>query len=327
MDNFTHSLAGWALGQAGLKRKSRKGLAALILGANAPDIDVFFGWVPWAPLATHRGITHSLVAGVIVLPLGLAALLWLLDRWQDSRGKSFRSGLEMRFGWLVALSFIGCLTHPLFDWQTSYAVQLFSPFSELWFHNDSLFIIDVWIWSGMAFAIWLSRRREKRGGEWRKPALVACVALLSYISLNGVASAYARRAPTAGPPHASPEVVVVSPMPVLFWKRAVIWREGHMIRSGVHDALKSLTVLQGFDDPVADGMDDPLAVSALSRPEVVRFARWSILPMAWIKRERCRTTIEYQDARFGFRPGSGRLGEAVVLPTGAAGCEAQSEES
>ena len=50
MDNLTHSLAGWALGQAGLKEKSRKGLAALILGANAPDIDVFFRWVPWEPL-------------------------------------------------------------------------------------------------------------------------------------------------------------------------------------------------------------------------------------------------------------------------------------
>ncbi len=54
-----HSLTGWALGQAGLKTKSRKGLAALVLGANMPDIDVFFGWVPWAPLATHRGFTHG----------------------------------------------------------------------------------------------------------------------------------------------------------------------------------------------------------------------------------------------------------------------------
>jgi len=62
MDNLTHSLVGWVLGEAGLKERTRKGLAALILGASAPDIDVFFGWVPWEPLATHRGITHSLIA-------------------------------------------------------------------------------------------------------------------------------------------------------------------------------------------------------------------------------------------------------------------------
>ncbi|MGZ5792554.1 MAG: metal-dependent hydrolase, partial [Croceibacterium sp.] len=128
MDNITHSLVGWTLGQTGLKRKTRKGLAALILGANAPDLDVFLGWVPWPSLATHRGLTHSFFGGVLVLPPMLAGLLWLLDRWQVRRGQTFKSGLPLHFGWLVALSYIGCVTHPLLDWQTSYAIQLFAPF-------------------------------------------------------------------------------------------------------------------------------------------------------------------------------------------------------
>ncbi|MBO0750246.1 MAG: metal-dependent hydrolase, partial [Porphyrobacter sp.] len=196
MDNVTHSLVGWTLGQTGLKRKSRKGLAALILGANAPDIDVFLGWVPWAPLATHRGWTHSLVGGVLVLPPLLAGLLWLLDRWQVRRGRTFKSGLEMHFGWLVALSYIGCLTHPFLDWQTSYAIQLFSPFSNRWYHNDSLVILDVWIWLGLGFAIWLSRRRERSGqGDWRRPAIVAGSALLAYIGANGALTAHAYKVP------------------------------------------------------------------------------------------------------------------------------------
>src|SRR3990170_9039204 len=103
MDNFTHSLAGWALGQAGLKSQTRKGLAALILAANMPDIDVFFGWVPWLPLATHRGFTHGLVGGVLVMPPMLFGLLWLFDRWQVGRDVSFKSCLPMRPGWLLAL--------------------------------------------------------------------------------------------------------------------------------------------------------------------------------------------------------------------------------
>jgi len=99
MDNFTHSLVGWALGQSGLKTKSRKGLAALILGANMPDIDVFFQWVSWAPLAMHRGFTHGL-GGMIVLPPFLAGLLWLLDRWQLKRGAAFKRGWRcMSAGW------------------------------------------------------------------------------------------------------------------------------------------------------------------------------------------------------------------------------------
>src|SRR3569833_2609339 len=98
MDNLTHSLVGWTLGQTGLKNRSRKGLAALILGANAPDIDDFLGWVPWAPLATHRGRTLCFIGGVLVLPILLAGLLWLLDRWQATRGAVFKSGRGGRGG-------------------------------------------------------------------------------------------------------------------------------------------------------------------------------------------------------------------------------------
>jgi len=328
MDNFTHSLAGWALGQTGLKKKSRKGLAALILGANAPDIDVFFFWVPWAPLSTHRGVTHSLVGGWLVLPLGLAALLWLFDRWQVKRGAAFRSGLEMNFGWLLTLAYLGCLTHPLLDWQTSYAVQLFSPFADLWFHNSSLFIIDVWVWSGMAFAIWLSRRREKQGGNWRKPAIVASAALVLYISANGVVSEFARRAPIVGAPHAKPDTVVVSPPPALFWRREVVWRQDNMIGRGEYDPFRSLSMLQTIEPAQPDGMLDPAAQEGLrSDPSAVRFGRWSILPTAIVTREPCKVTIMYQDARYSSRSNRGPMSQTVTLPTDAPGCEAAKQES
>src|SRR4029453_17159731 len=137
-------MAGWVLGQAGLKTQTRKGLAALILGANMPDIDIFFGNAPWAPLAIHRGFTHGLVGGVLVMPPILAGLLWLLDRWQLGRSVEFKSCLAMRFGWLVALSYLGALTHPFLDLLTTYSVQLLSPFSNTWYHAHGLFIIAVW---------------------------------------------------------------------------------------------------------------------------------------------------------------------------------------
>src|SRR5687768_16081370 len=157
MDNLTHSLVGWTLGQAGLKRKTRKGLAALILGANMPDIDVFFGWVPWEPLAMHRGFTHGLVGGVLAMPPLLAGLLLLLDRWQVSRGATFRSGLAMRPAWLLALCYIGAASHPLLDLLTTYSVQLLSPFSAAWYHADGLFIIDVWLWLVLGGSIFWSK--------------------------------------------------------------------------------------------------------------------------------------------------------------------------
>ena len=320
MDNLTHSLAGWALGQAGLKRKSRKGLAALIFGANMPDVDVFLGWVPWEPLATHRGFTHGLAGGVLLMPPLLAALLWLLDRWQLSRGAEFKSGLPMHFGWLVALSYIGTLTHPLLDWQTAYAVQLASPFSDVWFHNDSLFIIDVWIWIALGLAIWLSRRRERRGGDWQRPAQIALALVGIYIGGNGVLSALAKDAPTIEAPYAVPDAIYASPPPVAFWRRELAWRQDGQVRWGEYDPFHSPLYLEDFTDPVPDNMADPVVREALAAPEIVSFARWSTMPMARVERDQCSATVSFGDARFGRSVEDNRFRETVIVPTPLPGC-------
>lgn len=322
MDNLTHSLVGWTLGQAGLKKRTRKGLAALILGANAPDIDVFFGWVPWVPLATHRGFTHGLIGGVLLLPAMLAGLLWLLDRWQVQRGARFRSGLEMHFGWLLALSYIGCITHPLLDWQTSYAIQLLSPFSSEWFHADSLFIIDIWIILGLGLAIWLSKRREAReDARWRRPAIAALVVLTAYISANLGVTGLARHAVLAEEAPKQPDVVVATPPPALFWRRQLVWRTDGVIGRGEFDPLHSPARLYAIAPPQPDGMDDPLAQKAAgATPEIVRFLHWSILPMAQVERKGCKATVRYNDARFADRMTAAGFQVSATIPSGAPGC-------
>jgi hypothetical protein len=81
----THSLAGAALGEAGLKRRAGLGLAALIIGANLPDVDVIA--IPFREsLAFRRGWTHGPLA-VLVLPvlLTLALVGWV--RLQTRRGR------------------------------------------------------------------------------------------------------------------------------------------------------------------------------------------------------------------------------------------------
>lgn len=322
MDNLTHTLAGWALGQTGLKHKTRKGLAALILGANMPDVDVFLGGVPWVPLATHRGFTHSLVGGALLMPPMLAGLLWLLDRWQVRRGARFIGGPDMRFGWLMTLSYLGTLTHPLLDWQTSYAIQLFSPFDSRWYHTDALFIIDLWIWLGLGAAIWLSKRRESREQpHWQRPPVIALAAVLTYVAANAGLSALARQAIAAGPPYARADVAVASPPPALFWQRQVVWRESGRIARGTYDPTRSLIGLQSFTAPEPDGLADPLARQAMTAtPEAVRFMRWSILPMARVTRNGCRATVRFNDARFADGFARDRFWLSVTVPTGGPGC-------
>ena len=283
-----------------------------------PDIDVFLGWIPWAPLATHRGFTHGLVGGVLVMPPILAGLLWLLDRWQRSRGVRFKRGLPMRVGWLVALCYLGALTHPFLDLLTTYSVQLWSPLSSAWYHADGLFIIDVWIWLILAIAIGISIRREREGREWRRIPQAAIVFVIAYIGLNLAISqrAYAAvRHWSAGRPITA---LFASPPPVTFWRRDLVWREGACYRRSRFDPLDG-----GFQPVTAcrsNGMDDPLVHEAIRRdPGLQKFLRWSILPQATVDRSRCSASVVIGDARYGDR-GRSPLAHGTVVPTHAPGC-------
>ncbi|MEP2736246.1 MAG: metal-dependent hydrolase [Erythrobacter sp.] len=221
MDNLTHSLVGALLGQAGLKKKTGLAMPALIIGANLPDVDAacFFWLDGQEHLGFRRGITHGPPA-LILLPLILAGLLWGWDRWQTKRGKRPEKRLPVSFKWLYILSFVGCLTHPALDWLNVYGIRLLEPFSSQWFYGDTLFIIDVWLWALMGIATWFSLRREKRGGDWVKPARVAIAVSLAYIGLNGLITQQAESGHSHSP--TGTETVIASPPPLLSWQRDVI---------------------------------------------------------------------------------------------------------
>lgn len=218
MDNLTHSLVGALIGQAGLKRKTGLAMPALIIGANLPDVDAAcFFWLDGVEhLGFRRGITHGPPA-LLLLPLLLAGGLWSWDRWQAQRGTRPQGRLPVSFKWLYLLAFIGCLTHPALDWLNVYGIRLLEPFSSRWFYGDTLFIIDVWLWALMGFATWFSLRREKRGGEWRRPARIAIAVALAYIGVNGVISAghgWHSASPLPGK-----TTSISSPLPIVsFWR-------------------------------------------------------------------------------------------------------------
>jgi inner membrane protein len=320
LDNITHSLAGWALGQAGLKTQTRKGLAALILAANMPDIDVVFGWVAWEPLARHRGFTHSLVGGLLVMPPILFGVLWLLDRWQVGRGKSFKSGLPMRAGWLLALCYLGALTHPLLDLLTTYSVQLLSPFSGAWYHADALFIIDLFLWLLLGATIGWSKWRERKGRDWRRPVQAAITITLAYIGINLAISEQAKSAARASAGEGPKTSMFASPPPIYFWRRNLVWREGNCYRWSSFDALG------GGLGPVSNcqpsNLRQPLVLGAIRRdPELREFLRWSVMPIAEVERGRCAVRVMIGDGRYRDPGSRSRLMSESVVPTGALGCD------
>ena len=221
MDNLTHSFVGAVIGQGGLKRKTGLAMPALIIGANLPDVDAAcFLWLDGAEhLGFRRGITHGPIAWVL-LPLVLAGLLYGWDRWQARRGKRPEKRLPVHFGWLYALSFIGCLTHPALDWLNVYGIRLLDPFSSRWFYGDVLFIIDVWLWAILAIGLWLSLRREKHGGDWRKVSRIAGSIGLAYVGMNAAITHESERVAFI---HAQDlRSAIASPMPVWSLQRETI---------------------------------------------------------------------------------------------------------
>ena len=277
MDNLTHSLIGAALGQAGLKRMTGLAMPALIIGANLPDIDAGCVVHGIESLAMRRGITHGPLA-LAILPLLLATALWWYDRWQTGRGKRPEARLPVRFGWLLALCYLGTLSHPLFDWFNTYGIRLLEPFSSRWFYGDTLFIIDIWILIALGTGIWRSRRREREDKpQWAMPAQIALAALVAYVGVNMAVS----RASVAAVRALDPQInlAVASPVPFAFWRREVLWRSD----DGFYGKIAcDFAKCQRYPRVIRKTeMADPrIAQWAAGDPAAQAFLFWSRMPVA-----------------------------------------------
>jgi inner membrane protein len=161
MDNLTHSLVGLTAAKAGLEKLSPGATALCLLAANAPDVDVavliFRG--RWSYLHHHRGITHSIVGGLVLaiaLPLVfyLGSLLVARFRKRDS---------QVRFKGLLLTSVLVTATHPILDWANNYGMRFLLPWSAKWFYGDFLFVVDPFFWvvlGGSAFLLTAGTRKQ-----------------------------------------------------------------------------------------------------------------------------------------------------------------------
>jgi inner membrane protein len=276
LDNLTHSLTGALLGQMGLKRLSGRAMATLVIAANIPDIDAVSTILGRESLAIRRGITHGPIA-TLLLPILLTGLVLAWDRWRP-----LKQGPPVRPGMLLLLAYIGTLSHPALDWLNSYGIRLLEPFSSEWFAGDTLFIIDVWIWAALIAGFWISRRREKAGGNSRRPAWIGFSAISAYIFANGLITSraeslgYEALHKAAG---VAPELVVANPQPVTFWKRAVLWRGSGLGGRLDYDAFRDPDGILFEGDPILLKMDHPALAASRTRADVRAYLFWSRMPI------------------------------------------------
>jgi inner membrane protein len=269
MDNLTHSFAGALLAQMGLKKLSGRATGTLVIAANIPDIDAVTTLLGTQSLALRRGITHGPPA-LVILPLILTALVLLWNRWRPAKE-------PVRFWPLVLCAYIGTLSHPAFDWLNSYGIRLLEPFSSTWYAGDTLFIIDLWIWIALIGCWWWSRRREKRGEDWQRPAWLGFAAIGAYILANGLITGRAEASTTAllRASGTEPTLVVANPLPLTFWKRTMLWRDPANQGSGDF-VLGQRTVLGNASSL---GLDHPALAAARGREDVEAFLFWSRMPI------------------------------------------------
>lgn len=160
MDPLAHILAGATLAETRLRDWTPLAAPALILGANAPDVDFLTTFVSRdLALGFRRGWTHGVLA-LAVLPFVVTAALLLLDRalarW---RGREPRA----RAGPLLALAALGVASHPVLDWLNTYGVRFLMPFDGTWFYGDALFVVDPWFWLLLGASVVLARGHSRLG--------------------------------------------------------------------------------------------------------------------------------------------------------------------
>lgn len=260
----------------GLKRRSRFAFAACLLGANAPDIDVFVPLAfPVDGIEFHRGPLHG-IFGWPLLAAAIVGILWLVDRLKP-RGPDT---LPFRPGPLFVVAFLAVLTHPFLDWLTTYAIAIFAPLSWHWYSGNAIFIVDWVYWvlmiAGIGWSVWRWRKHLPRPG---RPAQIAGLLMLAYIGFNLAESAWVehRAAVALRGRGIEPALVVAGPPPLAFWERTIEWRSADRFGSGTFDLGSGITLDQASQ---RIGLDNPqLALAARNERYVRSFLVWSRMPI------------------------------------------------
>ncbi|MBI4262852.1 MAG: metal-dependent hydrolase [Acidobacteria bacterium] len=320
MDNLCHTLAGAAFAQAGLGRRTRLAGATLVIGANLPDVDVLVFATSAPAVAFRRGWTHGIAAQAL-LPVALTALMLLVARTIPADD----DGPPARAGWLLALSYLGVLSHVGLDLLNNYGIRLLAPFDWRWFYGDAVFILDPWLWLTLGAGLWLSARRAADGlPPSTTPARLALVAAALYIAAMSVSAQWARSAVLDAWRDArrtEPLSLMVGPRPVTPFHRTVVVDAGDHYETGTFTWApwrpvpgRPTAPYVSFDAVVPKNDRDPRVARAREVPHIRGFLAWSRFPFWDLEEAPAGTRVRVGDMRFR---GRGAFTQDVVVPEAA----------
>ena len=295
MDNLCHTLAGAALGEAGLKRRTALGSATLMLASNLPDIDVAVFATDTLAMSFRRGWTHGVVAQLLLPPV-LAGILFIFARARRGSGHAN----SVRPGGLLLLAYVGTWLHVGMDWLNSYGVRLLKPFSDRWFYGDALYIVDPILYVVFGLTVLLARRRVTQSPAaatrtGRLGLTVAAVYMFVMLASNWWARAeVSAELARAGRPN---QRFMVTPVFANPFRREVIVDMGDRYEKGFlwFDPLPHFRPA-GYGVNV--NRDDPTAREAAATPRFQAFLMWSRFPFFVVERTAGKTVVVINDYRY-----------------------------
>jgi inner membrane protein len=312
MDNLCHTLAGAALGEAGLKRRTALGTATLMIASNLPDIDVAVFATDTLAMSFRRGWTHGVLA-LAILPAIFAGVMWYWDRWR--RGETARPPVHLKG--LLLLSYVGTWLHVFMDWLNSYVVRLLKPFSDRWFYGDALYIIDPILYVVFGGAIVLSRVAARRGDaepwRWARRGLaVAAIYAVVMLTSNWWARAEVQtgleRAGRAG------ARFMVTPVFAKPLTREVIVDVGERYEKGFL-WFAPFPRFRPAGYGVATNFSDPAVIEATGNARMRAFLMWSRFPFFVVERGGDGTRVFVNDYRYSGPSGrDGWATQSVSVP-------------
>lgn len=312
MDNLCHTLVGAALGKAGLQKRTPLATAALLIGANLPDVDVFaYAWGSETALSFRRGWTHGILA-LSLWPFVLTGLLLAWDRLVRRRRRPEADPADPRG--LLLLSTVAILSHPLLDWLNNYGMRWLMPFRDVWTYGDTLFIIDPWIWLALSIGVIWSRYRGLWGTQRpERPARVALAAVTVYILALGGSQLAARAVAGESLERQGTAAtrLMAGPLPATPFRRQVVAEVGDGYALGSIDWLRR-PVFRAGDPPLVpvNAAHPAVAAAARTRNGAI-FLHWARFPFFLVEERPGATRVYMIDARYSLNPGTG-FGRMVV---------------
>jgi inner membrane protein len=329
MEPVTHFLTGACLGRSGFNRRTAYATLAMTLAAEAPDLDILWGFRgPVAELQHHRGWTHSFV-GAPVVALATVAFVWVLHRFTHPASKDGSPGrrrkgpvVPPRWGLIFVFAWIAALSHILLDYSVNYGVRPFFPFNPKWSSWSIVFIVDPWILLALTLALLIpgilsladreigARKKPFRGRAW---AIAGLVFLVVWWGLRNAERGHALELVRTGSYTREPLIRSAAEPHMLdpFQWRVIMETEDYYQTAEVHTIGDQVTTDESAD--VIYKAPVTAAVAAAKESYLGRvyldWSKWPVvedlgtvpIPGAEAPQPGWHT-VEFQDLRFGYRP-------------------------